>query len=127
MADDVVYQLHMKQTACPYAGATVGKEALRTAFFKLLADWDYLATDVTRVSVEGNIGKAHVQCRYHHIKSGETIDGTVMFAFEVTNGFATHIDEYHDQAKFEAFLTMVGCRGTSETAPARFQLLQQSK
>ena len=51
-------------------------------------------------------------------RQDETDDAT----FYTPTRLVTHIDEYHDQAKFEAFLTMVGCRGTSEATPARFHL-----
>ena len=104
MSEDAVYQLYISENALPYGGQTRGREAIRDMFYTMLTDWNYLNTTVTSLTTEGSTGRAQVTFRYHHIKTGGVIDGSLRFVFEVKDGFVTRIDEYHDQAKFEAFL-----------------------
>jgi ketosteroid isomerase-like protein len=106
MADDIVYQLNVDETALPYGGTTRGVEALKTAMYQMHVDWNYLSTKVVFVSAAGSSGKAQVKFRYHHNKSGHVIDGTLRFVFDVRDGLVCRIEEYQDKAMFEAFLAL---------------------
>lgn len=104
LSEDAVYQLYISEDALPYGGQTRGRDAIRTMFFTMLADWDYLDTTVTNMTIQGSSAHAQVTFLYRHRKSGGMFDGSLRFVFAVEDGFVSRIDEYHDQARFEAFL-----------------------
>lgn len=106
MTDDIVYQLNIDETALPYGGMTRGLEALKAVMYQMHVDWNYLTTEVLYVATSGNTGKAQIKFRYHHNRSGGIIDGTLRFVVEVRDGLVCRIDEYQDQAMFEAFLAL---------------------
>jgi ketosteroid isomerase-like protein len=107
-SDDVVYQLNISETALAFGGTTRGREAVRDAFYTMLAGWNYLVTDVTHLVVDGPTAKARIRFRYHHIKSDTIIDGTFTFVIEVADGLITRVDAIHDKERIEAFLRLMG-------------------
>ena len=51
---------------------------------------------------------------YRHRDSGEMLNGRFRMVMQVTDGLLVRTDEYHDRAKVEAFMRLVGRRPREE-------------
>ncbi len=58
---------------------------------------------------------------YRHRASGEVLDGRFRHVMRVKDGLIVRTDEYHDRAKVETFMRLVGGpQGARELSPIRF-------
>ena len=87
-----------------------GKEAVRTALFDILVQFDYLhyASDILDV----RDGVARVQSRFvlRHRPTRRSLSGSKRQRIVISGGEIVRIDEYHDVALVDAFmrLTQIG-------------------
>ena len=109
-ADDIVYQLYICQSAHPFGGERIGRDAVRDMLYDLLADFDYLSYRPVILAVRD--GVARVQTHYHlrHRATGEHLTGSKRFVCVLQGGLVTRIHEYHDAPLVEAFMRLTDWR-----------------
>lgn len=105
-AEDAVYTLNIDKEMVPLGGETRGREAIRAAFYGILADWDYIRYLPTILTADERTARVRVDFTYRHRKSGRDLTGSYRLTCVVENGRVTRVDEYQDRAFVEAFMAM---------------------
>ena len=134
LSEDCVYALKISETALPFAGEQVGRDAIRNAFYAILRDWDYLEWCPSILSVDGSEGRLHVKYAYRFRRTGDILSGTFRVTCTIEKGMITRIIELHDAARVEAFMRMVSAKpseplpftGSSNLASAAPEFLQET-
>jgi ketosteroid isomerase-like protein len=114
LAEDTVYALHISGEALPHGGETVGREGIGAALRKVREDFEYILYRPFKLTADGNTVRFQVEFMYRHRESGEMLDGRFRMVMLVKDGLITRVDEYHDRAKVEAFMRLVGRRPRQE-------------
>lgn len=110
MADDIVYQLYVCNSAHPFGGEWIGRDAVRTLLFDLLAAFDYLAYDPVILDVQDGVARIQSSYRLRHRATGEDLSGSKRLVCTLHGGLVTRIHEYEDAPKFQAFLRLTDWR-----------------
>jgi ketosteroid isomerase-like protein len=108
IADDAVYELHVSNEVLPFGGEAVGHAAIETALRRIRADWDYILYRPMALAGAGDIVRFQVEFMYRHRASGQVLNGRFRLVMRIENGLIKRADEYHDRAKVEAFMRLVG-------------------
>jgi ketosteroid isomerase-like protein len=108
IADDAVYELHISNEVLPFGGEAVGRDAIETALQRIRADWDYILYRPLALAGVGDIVRFQVEFMYRHRASGQVLNGRFRLVMRIEDGLIKRADEYHDRAKVEAFMRMVG-------------------
>ncbi len=110
VAEAAVYALHISGEALPHGGETVGRERIAAALRRVREDFEYILYRPFKLMADGNAVRFQVEFMYRHRESGETLNGRFRMVMQVENGLVERTDEYHDRAKVEAFMRLVGRR-----------------
>ena len=109
-AEDAAYTLHISESLLPFAGSTVGREAIGGQLRAMLHDWDYLVfrPGAARANVD-QPDKVHCQVQfiYRHRATGSELSGQMRLVCTVEDGLVKTVDEFHDAALVEAFLRLM--------------------
>jgi ketosteroid isomerase-like protein len=108
VADDAEYELHISDEVLPFAGKTVGRAAIEATLRRIRADWEYILYRPLALAEDGNVVRFQVEFMYRHRASGEVLSGRFRLVMRVEDGLIKRADEYHDRAKVEAFMRLVG-------------------
>jgi len=114
VAEDSVYALHISGEALPHGGETLGREKIAAALRRVREDFDYILYRPFKLTADGNTVRFQVEFMYRHRESGEMLNGRFRRVMQVTDGLLVRTDEYHDRAKVEAFMRLVGRRPREE-------------
>lgn len=106
VADDVVYALHFDEDLAPYAGVTYGKEAMKVAFYGMIAEFDYLKYEPVILGADGDVVRVQTQFRYHHRRTAATLEGSMRTIFTVKDGLIVRCEEYLDRGLVESFMRL---------------------
>lgn len=117
LSDDVVYQIYNVATAAPFAGATRGKDALRTRLYDILAAFDYLHYEPILLDVRDGVARVQTCFVLRHRASREQLSGSKRFVCTINDGAIARIDEYHDAALFSAFMGLTRSRPAAAPVP----------
>lgn len=109
-ADDIIYQLHICQSAHPFGGEMVGIEAVRNLLFDILAHFDTLHYEPVVLGVRDGVARIQTSYVLHHRASGTDLVGTKRFVCILADGLITRVYEYHDMARVEAFMRYASSR-----------------
>ena len=120
LSEDVVYQLYVCRSAHPFGGEWVGREAVRTLLFDLLAEFDYLAYEPTILEVHDGVARVHSRYHIRHRASGEDLSGSKRLICTLQNGLVTRIHEYEDAPMVEAFIRLTNWRLTQQEKVPRY-------
>lgn len=112
--DDAVYQLHLSGELVAIGGETAGKAYIEPAMRKIRDTFGYLVWRPSSIVESGEEVRVQLEFLYRHIPSGELLGGTCRFIYTVREGMIVRVEEFHDRAKFEAFLRLF----TPEATPA---------
>ena len=110
LAEDAAYTLHISKTLLPFAGSTIGREAIAVQLQAMLRDWDYLVfrPSAARANVdEPSTVHCQVQFIYRHRGTGAELSGHMRLVCTVVEGTISTVDEYHDAGMVEAFLRLM--------------------
>jgi uncharacterized protein len=108
VAENAVYELHVSNDVLPFGGEAVGRAAIEAAFRRIRADWEYILYRPLALAGHGDIVRFQVEFMYRHRASGEVLSGRFRLVMRIENGLIARTDEYHDRAKVEAFMRLVG-------------------
>jgi len=108
VADDAVYELHISSEVLPFGGQAVGRAAIEATFRRIRADWDYILYRPLALTEAGDIVRFQVEFMYRHLASGQVLSGRFRLVMRIEGGLIKRADEYHDRAKVEAFMRLVG-------------------
>jgi ketosteroid isomerase-like protein len=108
VAEDAVYELHVSNDALPFGGQTMGRVAIKETMRRMRADWEYILYRPLALAGHGDIVRFQVEFMYRHRASGEILSGRFRLVMRIENGLIKRADEYHDRAKVEAFMRLVG-------------------
>jgi len=108
VADDAVYELHVSDEVLPFGGTTAGRAAIEAMLRRIRADWEYILYRPLPLTQAGNIVRFQVEFMYRHRASGEVLSGRFRLVMRIEDGLIKRADEYHDRAKVEAFMRLVG-------------------
>jgi ketosteroid isomerase-like protein len=108
VAEDAVYELHISGEALPHGGETAGRAAIEAVLRQIRVDWDYILYRPLALAEDGEVVRFQVEFMYRHRASGEVLGGRFRIVMHVKDGLIDRADEYHDRAKVEAFLRLVG-------------------
>ena len=117
LSDDVVYQLYVSQTALPYGGEWVGKDAVRNVFFDMFAVFDCTEFEPTLLEVRDGIARCQCQYVYRHRASGEWLSGSCRLVCTIAHNLIVRMDEYHDEALLKAFSRFATQRARDGSGP----------
>jgi ketosteroid isomerase-like protein len=108
VAENAVYELHISDEALPFGGVTAGRAAIEAVLRQIRVDWQYILYRPLALAEDGDIVRFQVEFMYRHRASGEVLGGRFRMVMHVKDGLIDRADEYHDRAKVEAFLRLVG-------------------
>jgi ketosteroid isomerase-like protein len=106
VAEDVVYALHFDEELAPFAGVSHGREAMKAAFYAMIAEFDYLKWAPVIMAVDGDIVRVRTEFRYHHRRTGANLEGTLRTIFAVRDGLIVRCEEFLDRGMVEAFMRL---------------------
>ncbi len=107
VAEDAVYALHFDEDLAPFAGISHGREAMMAAFYAMIEEFDYLKYEPTILGVDGDVVRVQIQFRFHHRRTGETLEGSMRSVMTVTDGQIVRCEEYLDRGHVEAFMRLI--------------------
>jgi hypothetical protein len=113
VADDAVYELHVSDEALPFGGTSEGREAIEATLKRIRTEWDYILYRPMALAETGDIVRFQVEFMYRHVATGEVLSGRFRLVMRVEDGLIKRADEYHDRAKVEAFMRLIGQAGES--------------
>jgi len=109
LADDIEYALYIDKADLAFAGETRGKEALSQRIAQMHASFDYVLFRPLAVrAVDATTTHNQVEFMYRHKATGEMLSGRFRLVLTVEDGRVRRIEEYHDVARVQAFLRLVG-------------------
>jgi ketosteroid isomerase-like protein len=109
-SDDIVYQLYICPSASPFGGASRGKDAVKSAFFDVLAIFDCLQFRPVVLDVRDGVARVQTQFVYLHRASGERLSGSMRLVCTIRDDLICRMDEYHDDAMVQAFMRLAAWR-----------------
>jgi ketosteroid isomerase-like protein len=110
IAEDAVYELHISGDVLPFGGVTAGRANIATTLRKIRTEFEYILYRPLRYAAAGDTARFQVEFMYRHRASGEVLSGRFRLVMQVKDGLIVRADEYHDRAKVEAFMRLVGTR-----------------
>jgi ketosteroid isomerase-like protein len=116
---DAVYALHISGEALPHGGETLGRAKIGAALRRVREDFEYILYRPFKLTADGSTVRFQVEFMYRHRESGEMLNGRFRMVMEVKYGFLVRTDEYHDRAKVEAFMRLVGGAAARRVNAAR--------
>ena len=111
LAEDAVYDLHVSRELLPAGGQTSGRDNIGMMLRKARADFEFILYRPLKLAAAGDTVRFQVEFMFRHRASGEVLSGRLRQVIKVKDGLITRIDEFHDRAKVEAFLRLVGGAG----------------
>jgi ketosteroid isomerase-like protein len=108
VAEDAVYTLHLSGDVVPHGGETAGRAAIEAVLRQVRVDFEYILYRPLNLTAEGEIVRFQVEFMYRHRASGEVLSSRFRMVMRVVDGAIVRADEFHDRAKVEAFLRLVG-------------------
>jgi hypothetical protein len=78
--------------------------------------FEYLVWRPIKISERDANVRVQLEFLYRHIPSGELLGGNCRFLIKVDGGLITRVEEFHDRAKVEAFLRLVGAQANPAEA-----------
>ncbi|MGQ0671702.1 MAG: nuclear transport factor 2 family protein [Hyphomicrobium sp.] len=108
VAEDAIYVLHVAETTLPHGGERRGRPAIRKALAKSWDNFEYILFRQLPLSGSEDVLRGQVEFMFRHRRSGEVISGTLRHVWMVRNGLIQRCEEYHDAAKLDAFMRLVG-------------------
>lgn len=114
VAEDAVYALHISGEALPHGGENLGREKIEAALRRVREDFEYILYRPFKLTADGDTVRFQVEFMYRHRDSGEMLNGRFRMVIQVRDGLLVRTDEYHDRAKVEAFMRLVGWRPREE-------------
>jgi ketosteroid isomerase-like protein len=110
IAEDAVYELHISGDVLPFGGVTAGRANIAAALHQIRSQFEYILYRPLRNSADGDTVRFQVEFMYRHRASGEVLSGRFRMVMRTRDGLIVRADEYHDRAKVEAFMRLVGSR-----------------
>lgn len=104
---DAVYTLHISEDALPFAGETVGRDAIEATLRHIRDRFDYLVYRPFNVHADADKVRLQVEFMYRHKASGEILSGRFRLVLTFRDGLIIRGEEYHDRARIEAFMRLV--------------------
>lgn len=114
LSDDVKLTQHFEDPALPFAGATVGKRALKARIEMIFNDWVFDHAKPINIPVDHETMRTRCPCVIRHIATGQSFDGSLRHVWVVREGRIVQIDEYLDISRLKAFLRLLGGPDTGE-------------
>jgi ketosteroid isomerase-like protein len=108
VAEDAVYELHISGELVSSGGVTEGRDNIGAVLRKLRAEFEYILYRPFPLNSDGESVRFQVEFMYRHRASGEVLTGRFRQVVRVRDGAIARVDEYHDRAKVEAFMRLVG-------------------
>lgn len=106
--DDCEYSLHLSDDLIAIGGVKIGKATIEPALRQIREVFEYLVWRPIKISERDASVRVQLEFLYRHIPSGELLGGNCRFLIKVDGGLITRVEEFHDRAKVEAFLRLVG-------------------
>ncbi len=107
IAPDAVYTLYISEEQLPFAGETVGRDAIEGALRAIRQQFEYLLYRPQNIVADGDIVRSQVEFMYRHRASGEILSGRFRIIFKIIDEKIVRADEYHDRARIEAFMRLI--------------------
>ena len=85
---------------------STGREAFRNFLARVLSVTES-ATVVEAFQFDGTLARANVACFVKHNSTGMVLSGYYRQVFRFRGRFISHLDEFHDAARLQAFWRMV--------------------
>ena len=110
LAEDATYTLHISESLLPFAGSTIGRDAIGQQLQAMLRDWDHLVfrPGPAKAGIDAP-DRVHCQVEfiYRHRATGSDLSGHMRLVCAVEDGYLKSVDEYHDAGMVEAFLRLM--------------------
>lgn len=103
---DVAWRMHIDTAVIPFAGSTVGRDAMRQRILDLVAINELLSYEVDVIEFVGQQARTLSRANYRHRPSGHVLDLVIRHVIRVEGKEIVEIDEYHDAERIRAFLAM---------------------
>lgn len=109
LSEDFIYRLHMSPSDVPFAGVTSGRDNFRSALTDIVGHFEHILfrPHITSEQASGTIN-ARVEVLSRHRPTGAEYHGWMRDVWQCSDDKLSTLDSYHDAAKFEAFMRMVG-------------------
>lgn len=107
IAFDAVYCLYISEEALPFAGETVGRDAIEGSLRLIRQQFEYLLYRPQNVVMQDDTVRASVEFMYRHRASGEMLSGRFRIVTKFRDEKIIRADEYHDRARIEAFMRLI--------------------
>lgn len=108
VAENAVYNVFVSGDLFPTGGQTVGREAIEVGLRQVRAIFKFLLYRPREFVTKGNEVRLQVEFMIRHRASGEVLSNRFRIVMRIEDGLIVHADEYHDRAKFEAFMRLFG-------------------
>lgn len=106
-ADDAAYTLHIDDEAVPTGGRAIGQAHIRGRLERHLEIFEQLLYRPGPLTTDGGTVRTRIEYWYRHRASAHDINGYFRHVWVISEGRVVSIDEYHDAAKFAAFMRLV--------------------
>ncbi len=110
LSNDVVFTIHLPPDI-DFAGTCRGHAENRRMMQLILDKFLFLSRVIEKVTVSGDLARVSIYYHYLHQSSREIIHGRYWQEWEVRDGLAIRVDEYHDVPYLTAFLRMTQLLG----------------
>lgn len=109
LSDDFRMTVHLPPGTIPGAGLPHNKAQTAGLLETFIKTYDFLDYDPGDIDVapDGTHATASPLIRYRHKATGQVIQTRLSHFWSLSGGQATSLDEYHDTARIEAFLSKV--------------------
>lgn len=111
VADDFRFTVHLPSGSVPGAGVSHGKAATTAMLQAFMDSYKFLTYDPGPILAEGNLAASRPVIRYRHKGTGDIIETRLAHFWTLRDGVPISLDEYHDVANVQAYLTKLSPPG----------------
>jgi ketosteroid isomerase-like protein len=106
LTDDIYFAQLISSDDVSHAGVTVGKDKFGERCDMVFRDWAFERIVPIPLTVEGEIIRYLCDFRIRLRRTGDVLEGRMRSVFWCHGGRIHRIEEYHDAARFEAFMRL---------------------
>lgn len=111
LTDDVYFAQYVSQDAVRHAGVSVGKDKFGERADMVFRDWAFDRIVPIPLTVHGHVIRYLCDFDIRFRRTGDVLQGRMRSVFYGKGGRIFRIEEYHDAARFEAFMRLTNSKG----------------
>jgi hypothetical protein len=111
LTDDVYFAQFVSPVAVRHAGVSVGKDKFGERADMVFRDWQFDRIVPIPLTVHGNVIRFLCDFHIRFRRTGDVLEGRMRSIFWSKGDRIYRIEEYHDAARFEAFMRLTNSTG----------------